>query len=35
MAKLYFRYGKMGYGKSIDLLKVAYNYFNLYLSMCS
>lgn len=26
MAKLYFRYGTMGSGKSIDLLKVAYNY---------
>lgn len=26
MAKLYFRYGAMGSGKSIDLLKVAYNY---------
>lgn len=26
MAKLYFRYGAMGCGKSIDLLKVAYNY---------
>jgi len=26
MAKLYFRYGTMGCGKSIDLLKVAYNY---------
>ena len=26
MAKLYFRYGSMGSGKSIDLLKVAYNY---------
>lgn len=26
MAKLYFRYGAMGSGKSIDLLKVSYNY---------
>lgn len=26
MAKLYFRYSSMGAGKSIDLLKVAYNY---------
>lgn len=26
MAKLYFRYGAMGSGKTIDLLKVAYNY---------
>ncbi len=26
MAKLYYRYGAMGSGKSIDLLKVAYNY---------
>lgn len=26
VAKLYFRYGAMGSGKSIDLLKVAYNY---------
>ena len=26
MAKLYYRYGAMGAGKSIDLLKVAYNY---------
>lgn len=26
MAKLYFRYGTMGSGKSLDLLKVAYNY---------
>lgn len=26
MAKLYFRYGTMGSGKSIDLLKVSYNY---------
>ena len=26
MSKLYFRYGAMGSGKSIDLLKVAYNY---------
>lgn len=26
MAKLYFRYGTMGSGKTIDLLKVAYNY---------
>lgn len=26
MAKLYFRYGTMGSGKSIDLIKVAYNY---------
>lgn len=26
MAKLYFRYGSMGSGKTIDLLKVAYNY---------
>ena len=26
MAKLYFRYGAMGSGKSIDLLKVAFNY---------
>lgn len=26
MAKLYFRYGAMGCGKTIDLLKVAYNY---------
>ncbi|MEG2310659.1 MAG: thymidine kinase [Clostridia bacterium] len=26
MAKLYFRYSPMGAGKSIDLLKVAYNY---------
>ena len=26
MAKLYFRYGTMGCGKSIDLLKVSYNY---------
>ncbi len=26
MAKLYFRYGAMGSGKSIDLLKVAHNY---------
>lgn len=26
MAKLYFKYGTMGSGKSIDLLKVAYNY---------
>lgn len=26
MAKLYFRYSAMGAGKSIDLLKVAYNY---------
>ena len=26
MAKLYFRYGAMGAGKSIELLKVAYNY---------
>lgn len=26
MSKLYFRYGTMGSGKSIDLLKVAYNY---------
>lgn len=26
MAKLYFRYGAMGSGKSIDILKVAYNY---------
>lgn len=26
MAKLYFRYAAMGAGKSIDLLKVAYNY---------
>lgn len=26
MAKLYYRYGAMGSGKTIDLLKVAYNY---------
>lgn len=26
MSKLYFRYGAMGSGKTIDLLKVAYNY---------
>lgn len=26
MAKLFFRYGTMGSGKSLDLLKVAYNY---------
>jgi thymidine kinase len=26
MAKLHFRYGTMGSGKSLDLLKVAYNY---------
>ena len=26
MAKLYFRFGAMGSGKTIDLLKVAYNY---------
>ena len=26
MSKLYFRYGTMGCGKSIDLIKVAYNY---------
>lgn len=26
MAKLYYRYGTMGSGKTIDLLKVAYNY---------
>jgi len=26
MAKLYFRYGTMGCGKSIDLLKVSFNY---------
>lgn len=26
MAKFYFRYGAMGSGKTIDLLKVAYNY---------
>ena len=26
MAKLYFRYGAMGSGKTIDLLKVAFNY---------
>lgn len=26
MAKLYFRYGAMGCGKSVDLLKVAFNY---------
>lgn len=26
MAKLYFRYGAMGSGKTIDLIKVAYNY---------
>lgn len=26
MAKLYFRYGAMGSGKTIDMLKVAYNY---------
>jgi thymidine kinase len=26
MAKLYFRYSSMGAGKSLDLLKVAYNY---------
>jgi len=26
MAKLYFRYGTMGSGKSIDLLKASYNY---------
>lgn len=26
MAKLYFRYGAMGSGKTMDLLKVAYNY---------
>ena len=26
MAKLFFRYGTMGSGKSMDLLKVAYNY---------
>lgn len=26
MAKLYFRYSTMGAGKTIDLLKVAYNY---------
>ena len=26
MAKLYFRYGAMGSGKTVDLLKVAYNY---------
>lgn len=26
MAKLYFRYGSMGSGKTIDLLKVSYNY---------
>ena len=26
MAKLYFRYGAMGSGKSIDLLKVSFNY---------
>lgn len=26
MAKLYFRYSSMGAGKSVDLLKVAYNY---------
>jgi thymidine kinase len=26
MAKLYFRYASMGAGKSLDLLKVAYNY---------
>ena len=26
MSKFYFRYGAMGSGKSIDLLKVAYNY---------
>lgn len=26
MAKLYFRYGAMGCGKTIDLLKVAFNY---------
>ena len=26
MAKLYFKYGAMGSGKTIDLLKVAYNY---------
>ena len=26
MSKLYFRYSAMGAGKSLDLLKVAYNY---------
>ena len=26
MAKLYFRYSTMGAGKSLDLLKTAYNY---------
>ena len=26
MAKLYFRYGSMGSGKTIDLLKINYNY---------
>ena len=26
MAKLYFRYGAMGAGKTMDILKVAYNY---------
>ena len=26
MAKLYFIYGAMGSGKTIDLLKTAYNY---------
>ena len=26
MSKLYFRYGAMGSGKTIDLLKVAFNY---------
>ena len=26
MAKLYFRYGAMGAGKTMDVLKVAYNY---------